>query len=1405
MIIYRSVKGGPLSHDELDGNFVDVDNRLITLETAVVQTEFTDIAVGNNLPGSHDGTAHIHTESAGVVTASLNADDLVVENNAAGGISILTPDAVSSSLMFGNPTSNVAGQIFYNNTTNEMGFSTNATQRLSLITGLIVGAPTGGDKGAGSINASALYINDVPVTAGPSYWTQTGSDIYYNTGNVGIGTSAPEAPLHILNTSAGTVDASTDADNFIIESNLAAGMSILVPNGIEGKIAFGSPSSALGGNYISWNYNASFEYMRFHIDSIDIMAITGGSGGRVGIHTNAPASTLDVNGIVTLSGSGTSILTSTDASGLTLDANTAGGMFIQSDGEIWIRGSAGLGYSTLMRISTDGKVGIRTVASYRLDLLSDTNDGIRIYNGTNQIYLGNISAIPSIGTISLHAMQFIINSLTAFTIDTDLGIYTVGATGGSQGSGTLNATAIYVNGTELNAANLNYWTLSGSDIYYNTGNVGIGETTPLYPLTIVGSDSQISFYSATGIGRGGFLTSQAAGWSFLSGGAERTSGLWAARAVNASIISVSNGVVDIFTDTGLTLDASFTPTTRLSLANDGGLFMAGATGSSQGSGTINATGLYIDGVAVLPGGGYWTLSGSDIYFATGNVGVGTSVTPDSVLHVNPGAAGVVTANTNADELVVEHSTSGGINILVPDNAAANLFFGSPSVNNGGRIQWAYSSNWFQFTTSNAGGYIVFKTSTEIEAMTIAADQGTYTAGATGGSQGSGTINTTGLYIDGVAVLPGGGYWTLSGSDIYFATGNVGVGTSVTPDSVLHVNPGAAGVVTANTNADELVVEHSTTGGVNILVPDAAAANLFFGSPSATNGGRIQWAYSSDWFQFGTNKATGYIVFKTSTDVEAMTIAADQGTYTTGATGGSQGSGTINATGLYINGTPVGTGGGYWSLSGSNIYYSTGKVGIGTSTTPDGNLHIGPGTAGAVTAHGAADEFVIESAATGGMTLLTTASNINYIMFASTNNIAEGIINYVHGATTNTGHMEIHVASTQIVTITSGLDVGVGISTPDGKLHVHSASAGVVTADTTADDLVVENSGDGGITVLTPDANVGKLLFGNPASNVGAGIVWDKPNNSFKIGPNTTNANISLRTGAFAEAVTISSTKQVGINTASPDGSLHVHTNSAGTVTADTNANNLVVEDGDNCGISILSPDASFGILSFGSPSNSAGAFINWSNTLAAYTIGTNVAGADLEIQTGAGATAMFITSAQKVGIGTSTPNAATTLDVVGTIRASTGILFGSDTAAANTLNDYEEGTFSPVLWDSSNSDGEGQTYSSQYGTYTKIGKVVFYKLHMTMSSLGTLTAGEAMRIGGFPYGSEISSDYSGGVVFYVSNLTGLSADQSLTARMPSNSIYLSIYKWGAAGGPSSVLISDLASNTEFQISGSYFV
>ena len=69
----------------------------------------------------------------------------------------------------------------------------------------------------------------------------------------------------------------------------------------------------------------------------------------------------------------------------------------------------------------------------------------------------------------------------------------------------------------------------------------------------------------------------------------------------------------------------------------------------------------------------------------------------------------------------------------------------------------------------------------------------------------------------------------------------------------------------------------------------------------------------------------------------------------------------------------------------------------------------------------------------------------------------------------------------------------------------------------------------------------------------------------------------------AEIVRFASDGKVGIGTASPDGNLHVFNTSAGSVTAATDANNLVLESAANVGMSFLTANDALARIKFGDP------------------------------------------------------------------------------------------------------------------------------------------------------------------------------------------------------------------------------
>ena len=97
-----------------------------------------------------------------------------------------------------------------------------------------------------------------------------------------------------------------------------------------------------------------------------------------------------------------------------------------------------------------------------------------------------------------------------------------------------------------------------------------------------------------------------------------------------------------------------------------------------------------------------------------------------------------------------------------------------------------------------------------------------------------------------------------------------------------------------------------------------------------------------------------------------------------------------------------------------------------------------------------------------------------------------------------------------------------------------------------------------------------------------------------------------------------------------------------------------------------------------------------------------------------------------------------------------GITFNGDTAAANALDDYEEGTFTPVL--QVNSDPAGITYSSQGGWYTKIGNVVHINIRLQTTNNGSNTGG--VRIAGLPFTVRNSNSVLKAFTFTASGLSG---------------------------------------------------
>jgi hypothetical protein len=131
-----------------------------------------------------------------------------------------------------------------------------------------------------------------------------------------------------------------------------------------------------------------------------------------------------------------------------------------------------------------------------------------------------------------------------------------------------------------------------------------------------------------------------------------------------------------------------------------------------------------------------------------------------------------------------------------------------------------------------------------------------------------------------------------------------------------------------------------------------------------------------------------------------------------------------------------------------------------------------------------------------------------------------------------------------------------------------------------------------------------------------------------------------------------------------------------------------------------------------------------------------------------------------LGVGNATPS-----------TSGAGITFPATQSAstdANTLDDYEEGTWTPNV-------GGNATYTIQLGTYVKVGKLVTVNFDMAINAIGT---GSQFSIFGFPFTSSNDSFPRTGCVSYYQNL---SVSPIWIALYVGNNSTNCVFVWNTAG------------------------
>ena len=158
-----------------------------------------------------------------------------------------------------------------------------------------------------------------------------------------------------------------------------------------------------------------------------------------------------------------------------------------------------------------------------------------------------------------------------------------------------------------------------------------------------------------------------------------------------------------------------------------------------------------------------------------------------------------------------------------------------------------------------------------------------------------------------------------------------------------------------------------------------------------------------------------------------------------------------------------------------------------------------------------------------------------------------------------------------------------------------------------------------------------------------------------------------------------------------------------------------------------------------------------------------------------------------------------TLVNTGLITASAGVAIGG-TGAVNTIDDYEEGTFTPVLTFGGGTTGITYSGGRQLGQYTKIGDTVHIYIHIQLTSKGSSTG--AAQITGLPFTVKNSGHHYIPAKVWIQSMASL--NETPTFRFMTGATVMDSYQMS---NNTYSIITHANCNGTFaaQISGQYFI
>ncbi len=113
----------------------------------------------------------------------------------------------------------------------------------------------------------------------------------------------------------------------------------------------------------------------------------------------------------------------------------------------------------------------------------------------------------------------------------------------------------------------------------------------------------------------------------------------------------------------------------------------------------------------------------------------------------------------------------------------------------------------------------------------------------------------------------------------------------------------------------------------------------------------------------------------------------------------------------------------------------------------------------------------------------------------------------------------------------GGNVGIGTDVASTTLHVFSGESGTTLPGT--DAFLIENGGNGGMTILTPDGSNGVVRFGTPSDNNAAAFFWRETEKRFQMGTLNPSGELAFLSGNNTVAGVIDSSQRWGVGDETP--------------------------------------------------------------------------------------------------------------------------------------------------------------------------------------------------------------------------------------------------------------------------------